>query len=275
MAKQFIKKITPQQSFFDFNWAELWHNRHLLLTLIKRDLQVRYKNTTLGILWVVLQPLLSAGIFTVIFANILNFGNGDHNYLVYTLIGFVFWQFFSGSVVTSSTSVYEQIAMVKKIYFPRLYLPLTIIGRGSFDWLIATALLVLTMIFTGAKLTLVGLIGYLLTMIILIIFTTGISFFVAALNARYRDFRHLIPFVIQLWFYATPVFYPTSLLSGKLTGLLLINPVAQLLSCARGAIFDGQLLWSNFGWLTLISIAVLLVSMGSFKKLETSIVDHC
>jgi lipopolysaccharide transport system permease protein len=272
--KSGYKKITPKRHFFDFDLPELWERRALLLALVSRDIQVRYRNTFLGVAWAILQPVLATLIFTLIFTTVFNFdSDGEGNYLVYTLIGFIFWQFFSGGVAQAAISVYEQIGMVKKIYFPRLFLPLTVIIRSLFDLLVASIFLIGAMVFTQTPITAVGALGFILTMMIFFIFASGVSFIFSSLNARYRDFRHLIPFVIQIWFYATPVFYATTLLAGRLEWLLTLNPVAQALILARQAIFAGVIDWPQVGGLFLVSLLVLILGMGIFKNLETEMVD--
>lgn len=267
------QKITAEQSLTLDDWQELWQRRELLWVLVRRDLQVRYKNTTLGVFWVVLQPLLAALLFTLIFAKVLHFDHGEANYLVSTFLGFMFWQFFSGSLTTGAQTIYEQIVMVKKIYFPRLYLPLTVVLRSLFDFFVSSCLLVVIMLWQNAAFSLNGLIGFCLTIICLTIFTSGCSFIFASFNARYRDFRHLTPFVIQIWFYATPVFYPASLLSGNLAWLGQVNPLAQFLRLARAAIFENQVFYNDFAWLFLVSVVIWLSGVLLFKKMETEIVD--
>jgi lipopolysaccharide transport system permease protein len=273
MSKTRYKKITPQQHFFDFGVAEMWRQRQLLATLVARDLQVRYKNTVLGIVWVVLQPVLATAIFTLIFANIFKLVAGGDNYLVYTFLGFIFWQFFSNSVTQASTSIYEQINIVRKIYFPRLFLPLTVVVRGIFDFFVVALILIGLMFYYQLAITPISVLGVGLTILLLTIFTSGISFIFSILNARYRDFRHLIPFVIQIWFYATPVFYDTSLLQGKLSLLITINPITQLLIFVREAIFYQTISLPRFFILLIISLVILILSVGIFKSLETEMVD--
>jgi lipopolysaccharide transport system permease protein len=272
--RQGEKKITPKQHFFDFDLPELWERRALLLTLVGRDLQVRYRNTVLGVAWAILQPALATLIFTLIFTTVFNFRSDEgENYLVYTLLGFIFWQFFSGGVTQAAGSVYEQIAMVKKIYFPRLFLPLTVIVRSLFDMLVASVFLLGAMLYTKTPITGVAVLGFGLTSLILFIFASGVSFLFSSLNARYRDLRHLIPFVLQIWFYATPVFYAASLLEGNLIWLLRLNPVAQALLVSRQAVFAGVIDPLQVGGLLLVALLVLIFGIGVFKSLETEMVD--
>jgi lipopolysaccharide transport system permease protein len=273
MPKTKYKKITSRHHFFDFELAEVWRGRQLLATLVIRDLQVRYKNTFLGVTWVVLQPVLATVIFTLIFANIFKFATSGDNYLVYTFIGFIFWQFFSNSVLQASTSIYEQINIVRKIYFPRFFLPLTIVIRGLFDFTIVALILLLVMFYYHLNITLISILGFLMAVLVVMIFTSGVSFIFSILNARYRDFRHLISFVVQIWFYITPVFYDISLLQGKLSFLITANPMTQLLIFVREVIFYHTIAWPRFLILLGVSLGILILGMGIFKNLETEMVD--
>jgi lipopolysaccharide transport system permease protein len=274
MARQYQQHFTSSKHLTKHDWRELWQRKELLAVLVRRDLQVRYKNTTLGVLWVILQPLLATVIFTLIFARLLKFGTNQDNYLVSTFIGFIFWQFFSGSLSQAATTIYEQISLVKKIYFPRLYLPLTVVLRAFFDFIVSAFLLVAVIFFTHSSFHFSGLLVFILVAGIFLIFTSGLSFIFAALNARYRDFRHLTPFILQLWFYATPVFYPASLLNNTpLAWLNFLNPIAQGLQLVRNAIFQNVISWSNYFSLLTVSVLVWCLGFWIFKKMETTIVD--
>lgn len=274
MTHRYQQHLTSSKNLTWSDWRELWLRRELLTVLVRRDLQVRYKNTTLGVLWVILQPLLSTVIFTLIFARLLKFGNNQDNYLVSTFIGFIFWQFFSGSLSQAATTIYEQISMVKKIYFPRLYLPLTVVLRAFFDFGVSALLLVAAIFFTHSQFQLLGMLAFILVALVFLIFTSGLSFIFAAFNARYRDFRHLTPFILQLWFYATPVFYPANLLAATpLAWLNQLNPIAQGLQLVRNAIFQNVISWSNLSVLFVASIFCWGFGFWIFKKMETTIVD--
>ena len=274
MTHRYQQHLTSSKNLTWGDWRELWLRRELLAVLVRRDLQVRYKNTTLGVLWVILQPLLSTVIFTLIFARLLKFGNNQDNYLVSTFTGFIFWQFFSGSLSQAATTIYEQISMVKKIYFPRLYLPLTVVLRAFFDFGVSALLLIAVIFFTHSQFQLLGLLAFILVALVFLIFTSGLSFIFAAFNARYRDFRHLTPFILQLWFYATPIFYPANLLtSTPLAWLNQLNPIAQGLQLVRNAIFQNVISWSNLCVLFIVSIFCWGFGFWIFKKMETTIVD--
>ncbi len=272
--KLYQQTLTAATTLTKQDWLELWRRRELLFVLVRRDLQVRYKNTALGILWVILQPLLASLIFTFIFSQVLRFGTDQPNYLVSTFLGFALWQFFSTSLTQAAGSVYEQIAIVKKIYFPRVYLPLTIIIRAFFDFCISFLLLLVLMLTQGVSFTAASLFFFLTTALVLAVFTSGLSFIFASLNARFRDFRHLTPFIVQIWFYATPVFYPASLLQNTpLAFLNYLNPLALILDAIRQAIFSHSYAWGTLAIFFLLSLLLFLLGFYIFKKMETLVVD--
>lgn len=275
MAKNdYYQRITPPGKWGQVQLGELWRHRELLATLVKRDLQVRYKNTWLGVAWVILQPALSTLIFTLVFTGVFHFGNGNNNYPIYTLIGFTFWQFFQSCLTYSVGSMYEQANMIKKIYFPRAYIPLTIVWRQFFDWMIASVFLVAMMIILHTPITIIGITGYLLVMLALWPLATGCSLLVAAWGVLYRDVRHLVPFGVQIWYYLTPVFYARELLRGKLSLIGMLNPVTVVLDLARGALLEGNFGWSSWLILTGCTWLFLGVSLALFDRMEGTIIDR-
>lgn len=273
MSKLTCQVITPRRHFFDFQLRQCWEWRQLLWALVTRDLQVRYKNTFLGVAWVIIQPLLSTLIFTLIFTKLMKFANSNNNYLIYTLIGFIFWQFCYNSLSAASISVYEQIGMVRKIYFPRIFLPLTVVLRCLVDLFVTLIVLLAAIYWQHLHLTPTAVLGFALAVFTLTIFIASMSFLFAAFNARWRDFRLLLPFILQIWFYATPVFYQSELLADNLAWLIYANPLTHFLIFARTAILEGELLWEWWWPSLLISSLLLIINTGIFKRLETQIVD--
>ncbi|MBQ6438008.1 ABC transporter permease [bacterium] len=269
-----VTLITPTHGWWDLGLAELWQARELLFTLIGRDLRVRYKNTMLGAAWAVLQPLLSTSILTAVFAGVLHLGTGIRDYLSYTLLGFTFWQFWSASVGTGANSVFEQIGMLKKVYFPRAFAPLTIVGRSAWDFGVVSVVTWLILLSQGQAFSWVALGGYLLGFFLLALFASGLALLLSIVNAVWRDCRHLIPFVLQVWFYVTPVFYDTSLLANRLPWLAAINPVAQILALVRTAVFDSTLDWSRALLLLLVGLLTFILGLSVFRQLEGVAIDR-
>lgn len=271
MAKEeYLEVITSQSRFGDLGLDELWRRKSLLFALVKRDLQVRYKNTILGVIWVVLQPALSTLIFTLVLARIFNNGS-DANYLLNTLTGFTLWQFFSSSLGSATGSVYEQARMIRKVYFPRAYIPMTIVFRQLFDCLVGTGFLLVVMCWQKVWPTGIGLLAYTLGLFNLFLLASGLSLTVSGLSVLYRDVRHLIPFMIQIWFYLTPVFYNRALLSYWVG---VINPVTGILEFVRAGLFAGTIDWRAWTCQLIVGIVVALAGLAFFRRMETEIIDR-
>jgi lipopolysaccharide transport system permease protein len=261
--------IDAKQPWYRVNWGEIWTYRELLLTLISRDIKVRYKQTLLGVIWVILQPLLTAGIFTVIFANLLGTALvGGIPYGAFVLAGFTYWQFFSSSVVTASGSVVEQIGLVKKIYLPRVYFPLAVVGRCGFDFVITWLCLVAVLAFSGTSFYGLGLAWSWLVLVPLLFLALGLAFFLAALNVRYRDVKHMIPFVMQVWLYVSPVFYGGNILPAGLQWPEVANPLAVLLNLIREGLFEGRYDWASWGVMVAVGTVILGAGLLFFKNTE-------
>jgi len=265
--------ITSERSFVDLGLAELWSRRALLWALVKRDLRVRYKNTFLGVIWVVLQPALSTLIFTLVLARVFN-SNNDSNYLLSTLTGFTLWQFFSSCIGAASGSVYEQAGIIRKIYFPRAYIPLTIVFRQLFDYGIGTIFLIAAMCWQHVWPTSIGIVAYILGIVNIFLWAAGLGLITSALSVMYRDVRHLVPFIVQIWFYLTPVFYDRGLLSGKLELIAHLNPVTGILEFVRAGLLAGQIdLWA-WGLQLILGVAVAAAGLAFFRRKESELIDR-
>jgi len=241
--------------------TEMWAYRELFWVLIERDLRVRYKQTVLGAAWVLIQPVVSMLVFTFVFGNLAGIPSDGHPYAIFVFTALLPWTLFSASVQASSSSVVGSAQMVSKIYFPRLIIPLASIGANIVNFLISSLLLVLLMLYYNMswhwELVLLPLLllGVLLT-------TLGIGIFLAALTVIYRDFRNITSFILQLWFYLTPVVYPSSLVAEKWQWLIALNPMVGLIEGFR-AVFLGSPL-NTTTLLISSSVALLLFLFGIF-----------
>ncbi|MDR0463296.1 MAG: ABC transporter permease [Pseudomonadales bacterium] len=266
--------IKAKRPWWQVNIREIIAYRELLFTLVSRDIKVRYKQTFLGIVWVILQPLLAAGIFTLIFSNLIGTDLIDGvSYGAFVLCGFIFWQFFSTSVTTASGSVAEQIEIIKKVYFPRVYFPMAVIGRCFFDFLITFICLIIVFYFTNTQFYILGLMWSLLVLVALVFLAHGLSFLLSALNVKYRDVRHILPFFMQVWLYTSPVFYPDSILPESLSFISRFNPIAVILNLIRQGIFHGVYDWVNLAIVLSGSFMVLLIGLIYFKNSEKAFAD--
>jgi lipopolysaccharide transport system permease protein len=236
---------------------ELWDHRELLFFLSWRDVQLRYRHTTLGALWAILQPLLTTAVLTILFSRIPDFSPPGVPYPVYCYAGFVFWNFFSNGIGRSTTSLTSQNHLLGKVYFPRLLLPLASILGALPDMAVASlGLVVLMAVFKVVPGVNLLLFPAFLVMVVLL--TVAVGLWLAGLGTRYRDIRYTIPFVSQLWLLASPVFYSIHLVEHRFNGLLFFNPMTAVLEGARWTLGMGPVPDTSFLAVCLTAIVVLL-----------------
>jgi lipopolysaccharide transport system permease protein len=195
-----------------FDWKELWRYRELFYFFTWRDIKIKYKQTVLGFLWALLQPLLMMIIFTLFFGKALNIPSQNLPYPVYVFSGLLIWNLFSAGLTSASNSMVNNALIIKKIYFPRLIIPVSSILVALFDLLMAFILFTGILIFYQQPVSWLAIILWPLSLIVGIIATLGLGAWLAALNVKYRDFRYVIPFLVQVLFFLTPVIYPVSML---------------------------------------------------------------
>lgn len=231
-------KIEPAKKL-SFNFRELWHFRELFYFFTWRDVKVKYKQTALGIIWVLLQPVLTVIIFTVFFGRVFKISSGDIPYPVFVFSGLIFWNVFSASLTNAGNSMVSNASIIKKIYFPRLIIPISSILVSLVDMMVALSLFMLTLLFfpfdkpiqTDWLLMLPMTVA---SLTLLIIGTTGLSCLLAALNVKYRDFRYVVPFALQVMLFLTPVIYPIDILYYPgLEYFLALNPVYAVIELFR------------------------------------------
>jgi lipopolysaccharide transport system permease protein len=224
--------IEPTRGWAALNLRDLWAYRELLYFLVWRDLKVRYKQTALGVAWVVIQPLLATLIFSVIFGYLMRVPSGDLPYPIFAFAALAPWTYFAGTLTRSGTSLVTNSQLITKVYFPRLIIPLAGVVNGLVDLAAACVVLLLLMLFFGVVPSLTAL--SLPCFVLLAIGTAlGVSLWLAALNVRYRDVNHVLPFLTQVWMYATPVVYSSSLIPERWRLLYGINPMAGVVEGFR------------------------------------------
>lgn len=205
-----------------FNWKELWQYRELFYFFTWRDVKIKYKQTVLGILWAILQPLLMIVIFTAFFGRALNVPSQGLPYPVFVFSGLLLWTAFSSGLSNAAASMVNNAGIIKKIYFPRLVIPVSSIMVAVFDFLIAFILFLFLLIIYQQPLSVNAVWVWPLSLILCVIATFGPGCLLAALNVKYRDFRYVIPFMIQILFFLTPVIYPVSLLKHPFLKYMLV-----------------------------------------------------
>jgi lipopolysaccharide transport system permease protein len=237
MSSTYKTVIKANSNPFLINWKEIWVNRELFYFLTWRSLKVRYKQTLLGILWIILRPLISMVLFTIVFGNYAKIPSDNIPYPIFVFIGLTFWNFFSPSLSSSSNSLVGNANIIRKIYFPRLMIPISATLSHVVD--IVPTLVILAGLLIYYKvvptLTMILLLPYLL--FVIFITALGIGMILAPINAKYRDVRHMLPFIIRLGFFATPVIYPTSMFGGTSQIIRILSSIIAVLLFLVGVFY--------------------------------------
>lgn len=232
--------IEPSRSWFAFPWRDLWDYRELLVFLIWRDLKVRYKQTFLGVTWILLQPLVSMAVYSYLFGGLLNVPSGDVPYPIFAFAALLPWTYFSSSLTKSSASLVTSSNLITKVYFPRLIIPLASVLSGLVDFFISFVVLAIMLVVYQVKLTLAILLLPLL-LVLAILAALGFSLWLSALNVRYRDINYLVPYLVQIWMYVTPVIYATTLIPERFRILMGLNPMTAVVEGFRWALLGTQM----------------------------------
>ena len=264
--------IRPRSGWIAIDWRELWESRELLYFLVLRDVKVRYKQTVLGVAWAVLQPLFTMLIFTLIFGRFAKIPSDGVPYALFVFAGLLPWTFFSNNISQASMSLMNQQTLLTKIYLPRLFIPSSSIGSGLIDLLVSFGVFAMLMIYYR-----VGLGPGVLVVPFLVLMTAaaslGIGLWLAALIVTYRDFRYVVPFLVQSWMYLSPVIYPVSMVPAKWQPLLAINPMAGIIDGFRSALLGLPWNYTTIGISTVSSLVLLAFGLGYFRKTERSFAD--
>jgi lipopolysaccharide transport system permease protein len=264
---------TEQRHLIRDSFSELWRYRELLYFFAWRDVKVRYRQAVMGAAWAVMQPLFTMIIFTLIFGKMAHMPSNGIPYPIFSYCALVPWTYFATVVSQASSSISGNASLVTKIYFPRLLLPGGTALAGLLDFAIASVLLVGMMFYYHVKLSWLVLLSP-LAVLLMVLITTGVSLFVAALTVRYRDIRHLLPFLIQLGMFGTPIIYPATMVPARFRTLMALNPCWGMVDSFRSCLLPNQPIdFKVIG--TSAAVAVLLFAGGVyyFRKMEKSFAD--
>ncbi len=264
--------IEPRRRSLLINLRDLWQYRDLLYILTLRDIKVRYKQTVLGILWAIIQPLFMMIIFTLFFGKLAKIPSDGIPYPLFAYAGLLPWTFFSNALNSSGNSLVGNSSLITKVYFPRMIIPIAAVGSGLLDFVISFGLLVLLMLYYGVGFSPNILMLPILTLLTALL-TIGIGMWMSALNVKYRDVRYALPFLIQLWMFATPIIYPSSLIPEKWRWLFRINPLTGLIEGYRSAIFGKPFDLMGLGISIFFIFIVLIYSAYTFRQMERSFAD--
>ena len=251
---------------------ELWSARELVGFLAARDVRVRYKQAVFGVLWAVLQPLAGAAIFTVVFYHIGGFRTEGTPYLLFAFTGFAVWSYFSATLTRATASLVENSSLVTKVYFPRLTVPVAAMLPGLIDLRWSLLLLFGLMALHGTA-TRPAILALPLCIALLVLFALAVGLWLSAWNVRYRDVRHVIPVVLQLWLFASPVAYPVSAIDERWQPYFSLNPMVGVLSTFRWALIGDP--WPGFSLIvSVVATAVLLAGgLAHFQQVQRRFAD--
>lgn len=259
-------------SWVALNLRDLWAYRELLYFLTWRDIKVRYKQTAMGAAWAVVQPLFTMLVFTIFFSKFVGVPSDGLPYPIFAYAGLLPWTFFANAVGTSSNSLIGSSGLITKVYFPRMIVPASAVAAGLLDLAIASVILIGLAIFYGVTATW-GLIWLPLLVALTVGFSLGLGILVSALTVRFRDVRHALPFVIQLWMFASPIIYPSSVVPEQWRWALAFNPLTGIIEGFRSALVGRAMNWHALGISAAITLALLIVSAYAFRRLEKSFAD--
>jgi lipopolysaccharide transport system permease protein len=266
------RRLQPSQGWSNRTLSDLWAYRELLYFFIWRDVKVRYKQTLLGAGWAIIQPLMTMVVFTIFFGHLAKVPSDGLPYPVFSLMALVPWTYFASALAGCSTSLSGYQHIISKVYFPRLIIPIAAVIAPLVDFAIGFVILIGLMawyrIVPGASIV------WLPALMLLALATAAsVGVWLAALNVRYRDVRYVVPFVVQLWMFATPVAYPASLVPARWRAVYGLNPMAGVIEGFRWALAGGP----PPGVITLVSVAVVIVLIAGgavyFRKLEGTFAD--
>lgn len=273
--------IEPNQNWFRIPWRDLWHYRDLLFLLVRRDFVSQYKQTVLGPLWFIIQPLMTTVMFTVVFAGVARIPTDGMPPLLFYLCGMLAWSYFAGCLGASSMSFVGNAGLFGKVYFPRLIMPLSVVLSRLIAFAVQlvtfVAFLVYFKVFTVAGAVIKPNAFILLLPLLLLqsgLIGLGVGLWMSAMTAKYRDFSFLAGFLTQLWMYATPVIYPLSMVPERWKWLVTLNPMAGIVESYRYAFLGAGTV--DFRYLAVSTAAgVLLLVSGvlAFNRTERTFID--
>lgn len=275
MISEKIRKLTvvkPHAFSLDLELKELWDYRELLSFLVIREVKIRYKQTAIGVLWAILQPALTTLILAAIFSRVDRFSTGETPYLLYVLSGLLVWLFIFNGVSFGASSLLTNVNLITKIYFPRLILPSAAVIAGLLDMIVGLIIFIGIAMFFGIFPTLWILVAplFLLQAVLL---TLSLGWLLSALNVRFRDVKFALPFLLQIWMFISPLFYPVEILPASMRMLFSLNPLVGILHGVRSSLFDQPYDFQLIGTSLVVTFLISILSLLVFKKMEDSFAD--
>jgi lipopolysaccharide transport system permease protein len=265
--------IEPSKSWVSLKLGELWQYRELLYFLIWRDIKVRYKQTALGAAWAIIQPLFAMIIFSIFFGRLAKIPSDGIPYPLFSFVALVPWTFFANGLNQSSNSLVASANLIKKVYFPRLTIPIATVLAGAVDFALAFAVLLAMMAFYGVAPT-INIFWTPLFLLLALVTSLGVGLWMSALNVQYRDVRYIVPFLIQVWMFSTPIAYPSSLLPESWRMVYGLNPMVGVVEGFRWALLGtgtapGPMIAASI----LAALLILISGAFYFRHMEKTFAD--
>ncbi|MEI8013057.1 MAG: ABC transporter permease [Candidatus Omnitrophota bacterium] len=267
----------PIRWWSSINWQEFFWYKDFLLLLIWRNISIRYRQTVIGVAWVVLQPIVNLVVFTLVFNRMAGIQSSyGLPYPIFLMTGLLFWQYFSTALTFASNALIDNPELVNKVYVPRYMLPLAVVVSVGIDFCVGTGLLLIMLVCWGTSFSITGLLILPVLFLCVMLAVFGLGLILSSINAQFRDIRFVVPFFLQVLFYLTPVFYPIEILNNHLLlkqVLLVVNPLTGMITLARSCIagtgFDAGLLGISMG----VSIGIFVVAWFFFRRREMILAD--
>ncbi len=265
--------IKPKKTLSWNDIRELWQYRELMYFFTWRDLKVRYKQTAIGVAWALFQPFITMVVFSVFFGKLAKMPSDGIPYPIFVYVGLLIWQFFSSALADTSNCLVGNQAIITKVYFPRLILPISAVLTKLVDFFVASIILIILMIYYNYTPNLLGLLILPLLLLISFLAAVGGGLFLASVNVKYRDVRYILPFFIQILLFLTPVIYPASI-AGRYSWILALNPMTGVIKAAQAAILGN----APINWLLLLisfvaTLILFIIGIIFFKKTERYFAD--
>lgn len=265
--------IEPKKGWLPINLKEIWQYRELLYFLTKRDIKVRYKQTVLGGLWAIIQPLFSMVVFTLFFGKLAKVPSDGIPYPIFVYAGLLPWTYFSNALSASGNSLVGSQNLITKVYFPRLIIPSSASLAGLLDLFIAMTVFGVLMVYYR-YIPGIGILLFPFLVVLTFLCSVGVGLWLSALNVEYRDIRYAIPFLIQIWMFLSPVIYPVSMVEEKYQWLLAINPMGGVINAYRSSLIGHKPVeWSLLGISIIIIIFIFLSGIYYFRRMEKTFAD--
>ena len=264
--------LRPESAGVQLNFADLWAYRELLYFLTWRDIKVRYKQTLMGVAWVVVQPFMTMVVFALVFTRFVKLDDGALPYPLFAYAGLLLWTFFSVSITSGTNSLISNTSLVTKVYFPRAFIPAAAVGAGMVDFTVGAVPLAGLMLYYRVPVTW-GLLLAPLFVVLAALLALSVGLVASALTVRYRDLRHALPFLLQLWMFASPVLYPSQLLGPRWRWVLAANPLTGVLEGFRSAVGGTPFDWTLVAVPAVAAPVLVCAAFYVFRRFEDTFAD--